>query len=90
MKEKLRTTDLFRSASLLCQGASLEGVQRSEAGLSFVLAGEALSEADEQYRTGSARVNPLELKLQLNKLRDMVFGRREIREVRDDCRSTYL
>jgi len=43
---------------------------------------------DTEYRTGRALVNPLELKLHLNKLRDQMFDKRS-REARDDSGSRY-
>jgi hypothetical protein len=83
-QERMTTADLFRSASLLCQGAKLERLERTERGIVFVLTGVGITDADAEYRTGKARVNPLELKLHLNHLRDQMFGNERGREARDD------
>jgi len=83
-QERMTTTDLFRSASLICQGARLERLEQSPHGIVFVLTGAGLADADADYRTGKARINPLEFKLHLNKLRDQMFGNERGREARDD------
>jgi len=83
-QERMTTTDLFRSASLICQGARLERLEQSPHGIVFVLTGSGLADADADYRTGKARINPLEFKLHLNKLRDQMFGNERGREARDD------
>lgn len=82
-QQQMTTTDLFRSASLLCQGAKLERLEQSSHGIVFVLTGAGIADADADYRTGKARINPLEFKLHLNKLRDQMFDKRS-REARDD------
>lgn len=74
-QERMTTTDLFRSASLICQGAKLERLEQSAHGIVFVLTGSGLADADADYRTGKARINPLEFKLHLNRLRDQMFER---------------
>lgn len=43
----------------------------------FVLEGRDLEVDDRAYRSGRARVNPLELKIQLNYLRDIIFSGRQ-------------
>lgn len=86
LEERMATADLFRSASLLCRGARLEKLEHTERGILFVLSGAGLTDADAEYRTGRALVNPLELKLHLNKLRDQMFDKRS-REARDDSGS---
>lgn len=83
LEERMSTADLFRTASLLCRGARLEKLEHTERGILFVLTGAGLRESDAEYRTGRARVNPLELKLHLNQLRDQMFDKRS-REGRDD------
>jgi hypothetical protein len=83
-QERMTTSDLFRSASLLCQGATLERLEHSPRGILFVLVGQELGHADAEYRTGKARINPLEFKLHLNKLRDQMFGTERSQGARDD------
>jgi hypothetical protein len=83
-QQRMTTTDLFRSASLLCQGAKLERLEQSPRGIVFVLTGAGIADADADYRTGKARINPLEFKLHLNKLRDQMFANERGREARDD------
>lgn len=75
MQEHLETQDLFKSASLLCSGARLSTTRHNGQSLLFVLSGDDLSQQDICYRTGKLKVNPLELKIHLNQLRDMIFGK---------------
>ena len=69
----IETGDLFRGAYLLCRGARI-GATRCERGqVLFVLEGDGVLEEDLRYRTGSALVNPVQLRETLNLLRDRVF-----------------
>ncbi len=71
--ETLKTTDLFRSASLLCLGANLSEVERIRGEVHFILHGSDITRSDIAYRTGKSQVNPLQLKETLNLLRDLIF-----------------
>ena len=76
MKSTLEVTDLFRSAFLLCMGGNLSEVRVRNNGrriATFLITGPDLERFDNDYRTGRALVNPLELRESLNHLRDIMF-----------------
>ncbi len=73
MQERLETPDLFKSASLLCGGAHLLETRHDGRSFFFILSGNELFRKEVSYRTGHLKVNPLELKNQLNSLRDLIF-----------------
>jgi hypothetical protein len=72
MKESLETPDLFKSASLLCGGASLVKTRSEGRSMFFILQGQDLKQKELCYKTGALRVNPLEFKVYLNRLRDLI------------------
>ena len=74
--EILETDDVFKGASLLCMGATLEEVHRHHQTVTFTLKGENLNHEHMSYRLGKAQVNPLQLKETLNMLRDMIFEKK--------------
>jgi len=70
------TTDIFRGAFLLCNGARLDGIRIQDGRkriASFLIRGKGLTDLDRTYRQGQALVNPLHLKESLNHLRDELF-----------------
>jgi hypothetical protein len=72
----LETTDIFRGAFLLASGGELAEVRVRNNGrriATFLIAGENLAKLDQDYRTGRALVNPLQLRESLNHLRDVMF-----------------
>ncbi len=72
----LETTDIFRGAFFLCQGAELGGIRFRHNGrpiATFLITGEGLDRLDKQYRDGLALVNPLHFRESLNHLRDILF-----------------
>lgn len=71
----LETTDIFRGAFFLSQGGRVHRVSLSPNRhlVSFIIAGENLSDLDDAYRSGKAVVNPLQLRESLNHLRDLLF-----------------
>ncbi len=74
----LETTDLFRGAFLLCNGADLAKVRVRNNGkriASFLITGKGLDRLDRDYRSGRALVNPLQLRESLNHLRDVMFDK---------------
>ena len=73
MQERLETPDLFKSASLLCGGAHLLETRHDGRSFFFILSGNELFRSEVNYRSGLLKVNPLELKNQLNTLRDLIF-----------------
>ena len=76
MRSTLEVTDLFKSAFLLCMGGNLSEVRVRNNGrriATFLITGPDLERFDNDYRTGRALVNPLELRESLNHLRDIMF-----------------
>ena len=85
---RLETTDIFRAAFFLCMGGALSGVRFRRNGrnnASFLFTGPDLDKHDLDYMNGRARVNPLQLKESLNRLRDILFERLREKEGRYDC-----
>ena len=83
--DHLETTDIFHSAFFLCMGKDLAEVRfKSEHGhtATFTITGCGLARLDRDYRTGKARVNPLQLRDSLNRLRDVLFEKKREREGR--------
>ncbi len=72
MKERLETPDLFKSASLLCGGADLVKTRHQGRSVFFVLSGENLLQEEVSYKSGNLKINPLEFKIYLNRLRDLI------------------
>ena len=74
MNTEFESKDIFKAATLVCQGGRLEGSYLNERRqVVFCLRGEDLDQADLAYRVGAARVNPLQLREVLNWLRDLIF-----------------
>lgn len=72
----IETTDVFRSAYLLAQGATLSQVTLSDRGrkrVTFVLEGAEVAQWDQAYFNGSAHVNPLRFRHFVNHVRDVLF-----------------
>ena len=88
MQSILETTDIFRGAFFLSKGGKLSEVYLSEDNrqiVSFRIIGEDLINLDEEYRTGRATVDPLQLRESLNHLRDVLF-----RTIRDNKRENEI
>ncbi len=82
---QLETTDIFRGAFFLCMGGNLSDVRFRRGGrpvASFLFTGPDLDRHDRDYMNGCARVNPVQLKESLNRLRDILFERLRQREGR--------
>ncbi len=74
----LETTDLFKGAFLLCKGGRLAGIRIEFDGrktATFQISGENLDLLNEDYVTGNALVDPVQLKNSLNHLRDILFNK---------------
>ncbi len=79
--EEIRTKDIFRSAYLLCVGGHLRTTKLVNGkSVIFFIEGDGLTLEDQQYRTGQATVNPLQLREALNLLRDVIFERKASKE----------
>ena len=78
--EILETEDVFKGASLLCMGATLEEVKCRHYTVTFTLKGEELNHVHMNYMSGKTQVNPLQLKETLNMLKDMIFQNKRNRE----------
>ncbi len=75
---QLETTDIFRGAFILCMGGHLREVRFTGGNrqtATFAFTGPDLDRHDRDYMNGRARVNPLQLKESLNRLRDILFER---------------
>ena len=70
--EHIETDDIFRTASLLCMGGDIAEVHRAGVHATFTVEGESVRKNDLNYRMGKAKVNPLQLKENVNLLRDMI------------------
>ena len=76
MRGEIETTDIFRSAYLLCNGSNLSETRiGNDRQVYFLIAGDTVQDDDFQYRTGQGSVNPLQLRETLNMLRDIVFAK---------------
>ncbi len=75
MLSAIETSDIFRGAYLLTQGARLIEARTQRGQVRFVIEGEYVVEHDASYRLGQALVNPIALRETLNLLRDLVFER---------------
>ena len=76
MRSALETTDIFRGAFFLCNGATLAEVRLDGNGhriVSFLIEGDGIDQLDLDYRSGQALVNPLLFRETLNHLRDILF-----------------
>lgn len=77
MRSALETTDIFRGAFFLCNGASLSEVKFNGDNhriVSFLIEGDEIDRLDLDYRSGQALVNPLVFRETLNQLRDILFN----------------
>jgi hypothetical protein len=75
IKNSLEITDIFRAAFFLCNGGDLSDVQVHNNGrqiATFLITGKDLDKLDQDYRSGKALVNPLQLRESLNHLRDVM------------------
>lgn len=77
MRSALETTDIFRGAFFLCNGARLSEVRLNRDNnriVSFLIEGDEIDRLDLDYRSGQALVNPLLFRETLNQLRDILFN----------------
>jgi len=80
------TTDIFKGAFFLSSGGNLSGISFNKRHIAtFMFTGKGLYHLDQEYRTGTALVNPVHLRASLNHLRDILFEMRDRRK-RDDRR----
>ena len=84
--QQYETTDIFLGAYLLASGGDLSGISFNDRMIAtFMFTGEGLYQLDHAYRTGTALVNPVHLRMSLNHLRDLLFDMRERRR-RDESK----
>ena len=73
MPHELETGDVFRAAYLVSRGARvLKATVQGGDHVSLTLTGEDLDHEDHRYRTAAGLVEPLRLKENLNRLRDLI------------------
>lgn len=78
MRSALETTDIFRGAFFLCNGGTLAEVRfggDSRRIVTFLIEGDRIDQLDCDYRNGRALVNPLQFRVTLNHLRDILFAK---------------
>jgi hypothetical protein len=76
MQGTVEVTDLFKGAFLLCSGGRLDQVRVRNNGrriATFLITGTDLARLDNEWRSGRALVNPVQLRESLNHLRDVMF-----------------
>ncbi len=75
----IETTDLFRSAYLLCKGGCLIAIHVNPSVRSrvatFEIQGDGIEAQDRAYRRGDALVNPLQYRESITHLRDLLFDK---------------
>lgn len=73
MVEEVETGDVFRAAYLVSRGGRVvKAIVQGGDHVVLTLAGEDLDHEDLRYRTAAGLVEPLRLKENLNRLRDLV------------------
>ena len=72
MTQEIETGDVFRAAYLVSQGGHVVKATSSGGHVVLTLRGEALEAEDARYRKAAGLVEPLTLKENLNRLRDLV------------------
>ncbi|MCP4022294.1 MAG: hypothetical protein GY749_15025 [Desulfobacteraceae bacterium] len=83
----ISTTDIYLTAFFISSGCRLRDIRISENGRrigTFRVTGRNLKKLDREYRTGRALVNPVALRLSLNRLRDQLFEKINKNEGRYD------
>lgn len=68
----METGDVFRAAYLVSRGGQVVRATASGGHVVLTLRGEALDQEDRRYRKAAGLVEPLTLKENLNRLRDLV------------------
>lgn len=85
MVEEVETGDVFRTAYLVSRGARVtKAVVQGGDHVVLTLVGEDLVDEDRRYRTAAGLVEPLRLKENLNRVRDLV--KKTLRESEDNDR----
>jgi hypothetical protein len=85
--KRLETTDIFKSAVILCNGGRLAGMrfkERQRGIVCFLIEGEDILQVDLDYRRGRVQVNALRFRQTLNHLRDVLFTRLREYEGREE------
>ena len=81
------TTDIYKGAYFLCENTELKEVRFELNGnqtASFLFTGPNLQTHDKNYKTGLARVNPVQFRAELNHLRDLMFKRLRDNKIRGE------
>lgn len=77
--EEIRVRDLYEGAYLLCRGFQLKDLtvlgRNGRKVVTFVIAGDGVEPASEEYRAGRATANVALLKFTMEKLKDRMFTR---------------
>ena len=84
--EEIQIRDLYESAFLLCRGFRLQRMvvnQNGRASITFVIAGEGVTDSIEEFRSGRATANIALFTFTLDKLKDQMFTELRARERRE-------
>ncbi len=75
MRERIEITDIFKASSFLCNGAEILTLKQIGNIITFELESEAISSLEKSYNRGRLLVNPVEFRVKLNMLRDLMFSK---------------
>lgn len=76
MKERMEISDMYKTASLICQGAELRDVRVTDkTRILFLLEKEGLFKLESDYDENRLYVKALEFRATLNHLRDLMYGK---------------
>ena len=88
MQYELETGDVFRAAYLVSRGARvIKATVQGGDHVALTLSGEDLDQEDLRYRTAAGLVEPLTLKENLNRLRDLI--KKTLRDEENHDRRTH-
>jgi len=92
MREQTSVNDLFEVAYLLIRGFELEELSiqanRGRKVVTFILKGEGISTASQDYRNGKATANVRLLKTTVDHLKDLMFNQIRKDELHQHVRAT--
>ena len=83
MVDEVETGDVFRAAYLVSQGGRVVKATASGGHVVLTLSGDSLEAEDQRYRKAAGLVEPLTLKENLNRLRDLVKDTLRMRNTPD-------
>ncbi len=86
MRERIELTDIFKASSFLCNGAEVLNLKQVGNIITFELESEDISHLEQDYNRGRLLINPIEFRVKLNLLRDLMFSKlREPKQKQTMC-----